>query len=72
MGRGLVGSMIQDKAIGAIDPVTAKVKTETRSKRVNLLVKPSVYAAAKEKAEKSGRSVNDVINILLEDWIAKP
>ena len=72
MGRGLVGSMIQDNAIGAVDPVTAKIKAETRSKRVNLLVKPSMYGAVKAKCEKSGRSVNDVINILLEDWCARP
>ena len=72
MGRGLVGDMIQDDALGTVDPVTEKVKIETRSQRVNLLIKPSTLKKVKVKCKKSGRSVNDVINILLEDWVSRP
>ena len=71
MSRGIVGSLLQENTVSAADPVGVKVKEETRSKRVNLLVKPSVYEAVRKKCKKTGRSFNDVVNILLEEWIEK-
>jgi hypothetical protein len=71
MSRGIVGSLIQENTVSTADPVGVKEKVETRSKRVNLLVKPSVYDEVKKKCKKTGRSFNDVVNILLEDWIEK-
>ena len=47
--------------------ITAE-KKEARSKRVNLLVKPSVYAAAKQKCDKLGISINECINQFLAKW----
>ena len=41
-------------------------KKETKTRRVNLIVKPSVYAAISELAEEEGRSLNDYINRLME------
>lgn len=43
-------------------------KKESRSKRVNLLVTPSAYDAAKKKCDKLGISVNECINQFLEKW----
>lgn len=43
------------------------IKRETRSKRVNLLVKPSIYEAIVAKAEANGVSVNELINGYMED-----
>lgn len=43
-------------------------KKEARSKRVNLLVTPSAYAAAKKKCDELGISVNECINQFLEKW----
>lgn len=43
-------------------------KAETRSKRVNLLVKPSVHEASLEKCKKLGISLNECVNQFLEKW----
>lgn len=51
------------------DTITITVdKKESRSKRVNLLVKPSVHAAATAKCEKLGISLNECLNQFLEKW----
>jgi len=48
--------------------ITPKEKEETRSKRVNLVIKPSVYAAAQRKCKKLNISMNECINQFLETW----
>lgn len=40
---------------------------ETRSKRVQLLMQPSLYKQLKAKAKREKRSVNDLIHSILED-----
>ena len=40
---------------------------ETRSKRLQLLVQPSLLEKLKAKAQSEGRSVNDVVHLILED-----
>lgn len=45
-------------------------KAETRSKRVSLLVKPSVHEASLEKCKNLGISLNECINQFLEKWSA--
>ena len=42
------------------------VSKENKSRRVQLLLKPSVYEAVKERARRSGTSVNDWVNGVLE------
>jgi len=49
--------------------VVPKEKAETRSKRVNLLVKPSVFAKAKKKCKKIDITLNECMNQFLESWI---
>lgn len=49
--------------------IAPKDKEETRSKRVNLLVQPSVYEKAETKCEKLGISVNECLNQFLINWV---
>lgn len=55
-------------ASGEAGVVITAAKKEARSKRVNLLVTPSAYAAAKAKCDRLGISVNEAINQFLEKW----
>ena len=48
-------------------PKTEKV--ETKSRRLQLLIKPSVYDRVKQIAEQSDLSVNDLINQILEEVV---
>lgn len=45
------------------------IKRETKSKRINLLVRPSVYEAVVAKAEAEGVSVNELINSFMEKLV---
>lgn len=46
-------------------------KKETRSQRVTVLMKPSVYAEAKNKCGKLGISVSECFNQFFEKWITE-
>lgn len=46
-------------------------KRERRSARIPLLVPPSVKKGMEEVAEREDRSVNDIINELLKDYLNK-
>ena len=59
----------KEKATGEKIFVTPKEKEETRSKRVQLLIKPSVYVTAKKQCDSINISLNECINQLLENWI---
>ena len=48
--------------------IGGKEKNETRSKRVNLVVKPSVYGRAKAKCDRLNISLNECVNQFLEKW----
>ena len=48
--------------------ISPKKKEEARSKRVNLLLQPSLYEKAQKKCKKTGVSMNECINQLLEIW----
>jgi hypothetical protein len=41
---------------------------ETKNKRVQLLMKPSIYAKIKTMADSENRSVNDMIHLILEEF----
>lgn len=51
------------------DIVKKKDKVESKSKRLNLLIKPSTYTKAKKKCDKLGISFNECINQLIENWL---
>lgn len=40
---------------------------ETRSKRLQLLIQPSLYEKLRSRADREGRSVNDLVHYLLEE-----
>lgn len=42
-------------------------KPEIKSRRVQLLIKPSVYSAVKRIADTAGLSVNEIVNQILEE-----
>ena len=44
---------------------------ETKSKRVQMLMQPSLYNAIKEKAEQSGISVNEMMHEILKNHLGK-
>ena len=45
---------------------TSPLYFESKSRRLNLLVQPSIYEKAKIKAQESGKSFNDFVHMLLE------
>lgn len=49
--------------------IVVPVKEEARSKRVNLLIQPSLHKEAQKKCEKMGISLNECINQLLAGWV---
>ena len=49
--------------------ISAQEKKEARSKRVNLLVKPSVHERAIKRCESMGISLNECVNQFLEKWV---
>lgn len=44
---------------------------ETKSKRVQLLVQPSVYEAVKARAKAEGISTNEAINTALREYVER-
>ena len=44
---------------------------ETKSKRVQLLVQPSIYEAVKRKAQDEGISTNEAINEALREYVER-
>lgn len=54
-------------------PVTAPpiIEREKRSRRGNILVKPSVYDKVMLYANQTDQSFNDIVNRLLEEFVEK-
>lgn len=52
-------------------PTGYTLARESKTKRLNLLIRPSVFVKLQEKAKLQGSSVNDYINRLIEEDIAK-
>lgn len=46
-----------------------RITKEPKTKRVNLVVRPTVYADFQEKTKANGQSVNDTINDLMELYL---
>lgn len=44
---------------------------ETKSKRLQLLIQPSLHEKLKKKAQAEGTSVNDLVNGILQDALAE-
>jgi len=67
---------INEKESQAIpDNVTVKrnpLYIETKSKRVQLLIQPSLHSKLKKISEQEGTSLNDLIHTILENSTQKP
>jgi len=51
-------------------PTVTKTLAEFKSRRLQLLIKPSLYNQVKAMAEACGKSVNDFIHTVLEDFVS--
>lgn len=49
--------------------VTARRRAETKSKKLLLLMTPTLHAAIKDRASTEGISANELINQVLEDYM---
>lgn len=58
-------SFIPDNAEGY------EIRCERKSRRVNLLIRPTIYEEIKDRARRSNRSINDYINYVLAKSIRK-
>lgn len=70
---GMVNKITNDDVISEVGKslVVKKEKTETRSKRMFILVKPSTYAKMLVKCEQvGGISINEAFNQLSETWVS--
>ncbi|HGJ5866437.1 MULTISPECIES: hypothetical protein [Arsenophonus] len=47
-----------------------KIVPETKSKRVQMLMQPSLYNEIKKKAEQKGISVNEMMHEILKSYVA--
>ena len=47
------------------------VPFEAKSKRFNMLIRPSVFVRLKNEAENKGTSINNLINTILELYLEK-
>lgn len=65
----MVGNEKLDQEAERLPAGRVKPKEEAKTARVNLLLKPSVHKAAKDKAKNIGTSFNEAVNQLLEIWV---
>lgn len=73
--KTMIGENEEVNVLGEINQeeleVENKEKEEIKTKRLNIVVKPTVYEAAKKKCKSSKISMNECINQLLEIWSKK-
>lgn len=48
-----------------------RLRRETKSRRLQILIRPGTYERLKRLSESRGQSVNDLINEILEDYLNK-
>lgn len=79
----VLGKLSADEATVSVNPVLAKkgnatthisvkravkdAERETRSKRVQILITPSLYKKISAQAKQTGTSMNNIINVVLEE-----
>ena len=73
--QSIVGTMISEKSYAPENSdikdninIVQNPKSETRSKRINLLITPSIYDKAQKKCGEMGISLNECINQFLKNW----
>jgi len=68
---GFISSAIPQERQPEPQRSIAAHRNEAKSKRLQLLIRPSLYRALKQRADEEGNSVNDLINQLLENATKK-
>lgn len=58
----------RDERVQSLKEIAEK-KPETRKRRVQLLITPSLYDEVKRMADESGASVNEVVNAALSEYV---
>ena len=61
---------VKENLVNSYRPAAPMV-FEAKSKRFNMLIRPSVFASLKEISENRGTSINDLINTIVENYIAE-
>ena len=59
---------VRENLVNSYRP-TAPMVFEAKSKRFNMLIRPSVFASLKEISDNRGTSVNDLINTIVENYL---
>ena len=71
--RAMVSDVSEEDTVIQVSPrdinIIAKPKIETRSKRINLLIPPSLYVEVQKKCDEMGISLNECINQFLTNWV---
>ena len=65
------GRATQEAPKGFTVPRGYKLTKEARSERIQLLVRPSSKELLKADADKAGKSLNEFVNDILEDYLRK-
>lgn len=59
----------EDPAAGLVIPKGYKLTKETKSERMQLLVRPTLKAELKAEAAAQGLSMNDLVNNIFEEYL---
>lgn len=68
-GAGLDVKACRDEMQAGGLNIPPKAKSETRTRRVQAVFKPSIYESLEQKAAELGYSVNEVLNQLVEVFL---
>lgn len=52
-------------------PIGYKIAKESKTRRLQLLIRPSVYTALKQLSEERGISFNELVNRVFEEYLEK-
>ena len=65
--------ILKDKERNITNPIPEgyKIVPEAKSRRLQLLIQPSLYEKIKDKANETGTSVNDTIHSILSETLRK-
>ena len=65
--------ILKDKERNITKPIPEgyKIVPEAKSRRLQLLIQPSLYEKIKDKANETGTSVNDTIHSILSETLRK-
>lgn len=60
---------VPGKSVNESKLADLRAESETRSKRVQILITPQMHSKLREISEKTGASINEIINKSIEQYI---